>query len=128
MQIQTIIELLVLVIVTEAITNIVVDGVIFDDIRNKIFSKGNFFSKLLSCGYCLSVWSAMLTATVCSFRIGFTIVDSYIINVFLIHRLSNILHEVIGRILKKEPFILSFGFFRQEQNEGTGPDKSTNSH
>lgn len=94
-------KILIAIIFTEAITELVVKSEFFYPFRKKLFnSKGNkilnFFSNLVDCGYCFSVWAAMLSVFLI-FK-----VDSMFINYFIygivLHRLSNIFHFLIDRI------------------------------
>ncbi len=90
-----------LVILTEAITQIITKSELFKPIRKFFFDrrKNRFFNlmhSLIDCGYCTSVWVGWFVA------ISFLLLKSMILNVFFIgivlHRLSNILHFVIDRI------------------------------
>ncbi len=90
-----------LIILTEAITQIITKSELFEPIRKFFFDrrKNKFFNwmhSLLDCGYCTSVWVGWFVA------ISFLFFKSMILNVFFIgivlHRLSNILHFIIDRI------------------------------
>jgi hypothetical protein len=90
-----------LIILTEAITQIITKSELFEPIRKFFFDrrKNKFFNwmhSLLDCGYCTSVWVGWFVA------ISFLFLKSMILNVFFIgivlHRLSNILHFIIDRI------------------------------
>ncbi len=90
-----------LVILTEAITQIITKSELFEPIRKFFFDrrKNKFFNwmhSLIDCGYCTSVWVGWFVA------ISFLFLKSAVLNVFFIgivlHRLSNILHFIIDRI------------------------------
>lgn len=88
------------IICTEAITELVVKSEFFSPVREFIFNRRKniiykFLDKLLSCGYCFSVWASVICFILYSTNL-------YLIRVGLlclvIHRLSNVLHFVIDRI------------------------------
>jgi len=107
-----IIELMLLVIVTEATTEIIVDSKIFSEIRFRIRKKAFpeqpgssnpifvFVAELISCGYCTSVWVAMWWSLFAPsfFKFGFII--NWVIMGMVIHRLSNWLHVVYSLVKK----------------------------
>lgn len=94
------------IILTEALTELLVKSEIFQPVRNFVFFKSqepiyNFIGKVLSCGYCCSVWvAAALTFifTVLGFieLFGFWLLDFFVITLVL-HRASNYLHGVSDR-------------------------------
>jgi hypothetical protein len=97
--------ILFLVILTEAITQIITKSELFKPIRGFFFKRRknrfyNYMHDLLDCGYCTSVWVGWFVI------ITFLYIDSVILNVFfaglILHRLSNILHFIIDRINKDE--------------------------
>ncbi len=93
------------VILTEAITEIVTKSELFEPLRSKVFNlgqKNKFFHwlhSLLDCGYCFSVWSGMLVAL-----LFFKDIDllhwslDWIFVAIILHRTSNLFHNVIDRI------------------------------
>lgn len=95
---------LLVVIATEAITEIIVNSEIFSGLR-KFLSKSNFFGTLVNCGYCMSVWVALGTIWVLPKLFEIVLFD-IIIKVFVIHRLSNLWHELIRRWLDRYPLTL----------------------
>lgn len=97
---------LALTVTVEAITEIIVNGDIFQELRGWISRKSSFFGMLISCGYCLSVWTAMLLAGSIPFKIVPFAVFDYVIKVFVLHRLSNVVHELIVRFLNRIPWQL----------------------
>lgn len=60
-----------------------------NDVRNIKRHVLSFFNKVTSCGYCCSVWVSMLAAMTYSGRLF----DLYVINVIVLHRLSNYIHS-----------------------------------
>ena len=105
------IKIILLILATEAITEIIVSGDIFSTFREYVWKINSFFGKLINCGYCLSVWvSALLTIPIYN---GLELI--YLIPlVFAIHRLSNVWHEFIVKWLKRLP-ICSVGLNKTEQ-------------
>src|SRR6056297_4235391 len=96
-----ILKLIVAVICTEAMTELAVKSDIFLPLRKFLFGSRfrifNFIHKIFDCGYCFSVWAAMLSIVlICNINI-FTI---YFMAVLVIHRLSNVLHSV-GDVIRK---------------------------
>ncbi len=90
-----------LVIFTEAVTEIITKSELFNPIRKFFFNKRknkffNFIHELLDCGYCVSVWVGLFSAYI------FFFMNNAVFNVFIIgivlHRLSNVLHFIIDRI------------------------------
>lgn len=57
-----------------------------------------WLSSILSCGYCFSVYVAALTSFFVSLNVTNFSVINYFIAVFLLHRLSNIIHIIISRV------------------------------
>ena len=99
-------------IVIEAVTEILVDSKLFFGLRNYLLQapqKGlkGFLGKLLSCGYCTSVWITIPFA----FLIGGTIVNIPGADQFckwmILHRASNVLHELLSRWFNRTPWFLA---------------------
>jgi hypothetical protein len=123
--IENILIWLAAIIAVEAATEIEVNSELFKGFRGNIVRVkwvGWYLNGLFSCGYCLSVWVAALSAliipgdvvvwvssavlgkiTTC--QVPFTIAD-FIIKTLVIHRLSNVVHEGIYRWLARMPIIL----------------------
>lgn len=65
-----------------------------------------WYSSLLSCGYCLSVWMGVL----CAILLGVRVIEAswwpmiliYVINGLIVHRMSNMWHAVLDRIFDFE--------------------------
>ena len=88
-------KLVMCIIAAEAMTQLTCKAEIFDRLREWIKSLSRFTNDLLSCPYCVSVWVA-----------GFTVVLYYfyewawwLILLLVIHRVSNVLHDVFSVIL-----------------------------
>lgn len=108
------------IIFVEAVTEIIVDSDFFFPIRNGLgklpFFIGRFFAALLSCGYCVSVWVAALVAWTLpgspishapiELPIWFILIVDAILKTFVLHRLSNLQHELVVRVLKRIPFFV----------------------
>ena len=99
-------KFLMAIIITEAITEIVVKSELFFPFRKYVFEKGknsSFFKwvhSLIDCGYCFSVWIGWFTAFLLFSGDSF-LVNSYVDWFFIgliIHRLSNIFHFLIDRL------------------------------
>ena len=93
------------VIFVEGITELVVKSEIFSGARGKISNKSEFFSKVVSCGYCFSVWAAFLPSLVASLYLFSPLkIEFYICFMFLLivlHRTSNMLHNFNDKHLDK---------------------------
>ena len=87
------------VVATEAVTELAIKSQIFLPLRRFLSSKSQFMQELLSCGYCFSVWVA--TAAVLSVGISIPLSEwgivNYGISILVVHRLSNVLHNVIDK-------------------------------
>jgi len=86
-------KIIILVIITEALVELICKAEIFERPRNFIKSWGWFTRELLECYYCTSVWIGIIV-----------VILFYVNNIYLnvlglgimIHRLSNYLHLVFG--------------------------------
>lgn len=93
------------VVLTEAVTEIVTKSEIFRPFRETIFliGQGNWLFKwlhnLIDCGYCFSMWSGMLMSVLLLSEVNIVhyTIDWFIIAIIL-HRASNVLHNVIDKI------------------------------
>ena len=56
--------------------------------------------ELISCGYCTSVW----VAAIASYYTGYTSLWMFAIKTFVIHRVSNLVHELFARWFSRSPF------------------------
>lgn len=103
-------DILLLVVITEAVVEICVKSLLFDRIRqniHKVYGVGGFLSKIFSCGHCFSVWvSAFILPLYFVFIRGYSIefpksLFLWFFFSILIHRLSNYLHMFIDRYVDK---------------------------
>ena len=93
------VKILFLVILTEAITELVIKSEIFEPLRNRIKVVGSWFEKLFSCGYCFSVWSAFTVVFIAQISYpltGYILLDLSL-TALIVHRLSNILHNIVDK-------------------------------
>src|SRR5574343_1596759 len=91
------------IVITEALTELLVKSELLQPLRNFVYFKSNigiynFIGKILSCGYCCSVWVASFLTfifTIFGFieLFGFWPLDFIVITIFL-HRASNYLHGI----------------------------------
>lgn len=96
-------KILCAIVLTELLTELVIKSEIFKAFREKIGSTHSFFRKLLSCGYCFSVWAALgvvLTLNLSYAFSGIVAID-YIVSALLVHRVSNYLHNFNDKWLDK---------------------------
>lgn len=101
------------IIAIEAIVEILTESILFEGFRSRLhdlpWEKPRwYFSGLFSCGYCLSVWVSAAGAFVIQDSITNIFVVDIIIKIFVLHRLSNIWHEVMKRVLDRIPLVLAF--------------------
>jgi len=99
--------LVLITISVEAITEIIVSGDIFTELRGW-FSRQknwllNFISRLITCGYCCSVWVSALLAWYIPIYSEYWIMD-LVIKTFVVHRLSNWFHEFMSRWFGRHPW------------------------
>ena len=90
-------ELVILVllgsIATEAITEIITKSEIFEPLMSNLALRDDFFSRLLTCPYCLSVWVAgFVTLEIMLYLVYASYLFLIPAVVFSIHRLANIFH------------------------------------
>ena len=99
-------EFLIAIIITEAITEIIVKSELFFPFRACLFEKGktnkifNWFHSLVDCGYCFSVWVGLFTALL-FFRESSFLMHKYVDWLFIglvIHRLSNVFHFLVDKL------------------------------
>lgn len=96
-------NIIIAIFLTEAITELVVNSEIFEPLRKFFFiRRNNHFFKFLhavtDCDYCFSVWAGWFIAIIILNDLSFILINKYIdwffVGLFL-HRISNILHYVI---------------------------------
>ena len=107
------IELLVLIILVEAITEIIVASKIMQPLREFLFRNSPFFGELVDCGYCTSVWVSASVAWIVPLLISPYLIVNYLVTMFLLHRLSNVWHEAIQKWLNRNP--ITFAVHKTEQ-------------
>lgn len=92
-----------LVVLTETLTELIVKSQIFESPRNFLKRKSPWLKKMLSCGYCTSVWVALalsfLSGVPCVFT-GKLWLD-WILFSLVVHRGSNYLHNFNDKHLDK---------------------------
>lgn len=101
------IKLLLLALFVEAVTEILVTSIFFEKPREFVYTRNGFFGELVNCGYCTSVWVSAVVAWLAVLPISSWFVVNYIITVFIIHRLSNLLHELNNKWLGRRPFSMA---------------------
>lgn len=101
----------IVAVISEAITEILVTSSLMDVIglrpwavNNAIPADGNYdnvrwyhraIHKLLTCGYCVSVWSSfLLTWALPGDYFGLMFYDNFFLKAMLLHRLSNLVHVI----------------------------------
>ena len=86
------IDLLILVFGVEALTKLIRDAEIFDAPRARLCARSNWLNALLTCGYCISVWSAAIVLGLMKYVYALVLL-------LALHRLSNVLHDLLGIII-----------------------------
>jgi hypothetical protein len=108
-------SLLFLVVCVEAVTEILVSSSIFQRPREFLALRSSFLGELVHRGYCTSVWVSAAAAWVFVWHIwAITPIlwVSYLITVFVLHRLSNLFHELASKWLNRRP--MSFAVHKTE--------------
>lgn len=95
--INMILKILIAVICTEALTELAVKSELFQPVRawlykNK-YSLLRFIHRILDCGYCFSVWAAILAVIFVFYLDTFRV--HFLVLVLVVHRLSNLFHFFI---------------------------------
>lgn len=110
-------KFIVAVVIIEAIAEIISDSDIFKRLRaeDKEWKDKNWFQKLLSCGYCESVWLGPAVAFLLKMKIvaGSGLLDwgwatkFWFVEALLwglvVHRFSNVWHEALRRFFSGAP-------------------------
>lgn len=105
--ISKIVAVILAVICTEAITQLVVHSEMFRPLR-EFAEFSDFTETLVSCGYCFSVWAALLCSywmAPLAFPTSYWAIN-WIIWTLVIHRLSNFLDDFADRYLEG-PYIMN---------------------
>jgi len=96
-------QIICAVLLTEALTELIIKSEIVRPLRDLIKSKGSWLGELFSCGYCFSVWAALGIVFLTNTRLPLT--ENYWLDltlmVFMVHRLSNYLHNFCDKWLDK---------------------------
>lgn len=118
----TLITWIITVLAVERITEIIINGAIFERPRHWILSKNNFFSELFGCGYCMSVWVSAIFAWALP---GQFFNNQYLdigVKIFAVHGLSNVLHELFKRWFDKIPILLCLQRVEPTKQESYQPE------
>lgn len=101
------ISFILAVIVTEAVVEILVASELFAPWREAVLSRFPRAGVLFSCGYCLSVWAGVGAAYALglSAGLGLGLLEPLVLGL-AVHRLSNLWHEILKRILHRLPLQL----------------------
>jgi hypothetical protein len=104
-------KLPIAIVLVEAVVEICADGEIFEPIREWLAGKGEKPRKIgvfVRCPYCMSVWLGVGAAYLLQIMGFFSWMGWFepILWGFLVHRASNIWHELISRHLSRIPFNL----------------------
>jgi hypothetical protein len=94
-------DFILLIVATEAITNIISKADIFYPVRKWLFKNFRRAHDLVDCPYCTSVWVATLLVFL-SQVLSFCGLFKIIIYGAVIHRLSNVFHFIIDIIAPNE--------------------------
>ena len=105
------IRFLVAIVLTEAVTEIFVASRLFRGLRQWTkthLPKGNILRYFVKCGYCASVWCGVGSAYLLQIQgpADFLKWGEPLMWGFVIHRASNVLHEIITRILIRHPLTM----------------------
>lgn len=105
---QLLLSWLAAVIAVEAITEIAVQSDLFIRLRSILYKLNpGLLGKLITCGYCFSVWVSIIGWFMPGNITGIWILDG-ILRIFLLHRLSNVIHELFMRWEKRLPLVIVF--------------------
>jgi len=101
------IKFLLGILFCELITELVIKSEIFESFRGVFTSRKNknwfywYIGSILSCGYCFSVYSGIFSALLLKINLmGYGIIG-IIFSGLIIHRCSNILHNLIDKYTNK---------------------------
>jgi hypothetical protein len=105
----SIIQVLVIILNIEAVTNIISKSELFKPLRGGLFNLYNsrgikfagFVHDLIDCPYCTSVWVSLfylLCVYISASSPLFLSIFVFFCLIIVFHRLSNILHHIIDRI------------------------------
>lgn len=113
---------LLAIVYVEAMTEIIIESDIFFEVRNSLTRRNNYFGKLFSCGYCMSVWvSASIAWALDGVITGFVLFD-FVVKLFVLHRLSNVLHELWRRWFDRVPFVMVINALLKREDKNVSED------
>ena len=100
-----IIAFLLAVVLTEAVVEILVSAELLAPLREGLRSRFPRAGVLFTCGYCLSVWLGIAAAYAlgCSAGLGLGRAEPLVLGI-AVHRISNLWHEFLQRILQRLPW------------------------
>ncbi len=93
---------IIAIIITESLVEVLSKSDIFSPVREWFFKRQKikifkFIHALLDCGYCLSLWvGTFIGLVLLDLHIIHPIIDWFIVGL-LLHRLSNLWHNIIDR-------------------------------
>ena len=110
------------IIAVEAAVELLVDSKFFFKLRNWTakYNPG-FLGELFSCGYCLSVWVAASIAWFLPGEISTISVVDFLVRLLVLHRVSNVFHELLSRYFKRLPLMVVFDLIKREEQPPTVP-------
>jgi hypothetical protein len=93
------------IIYVESLTEILIESELLFGFRNYLYKLSpGFLGKLFTCGYCMSIWIAISAAWALPGNISQVAWFDCVLRIFVLHRLSNILHELFSRWFKRLPW------------------------
>lgn len=101
------IAFLLAIVVTEAVVEVLVASELLAPVRAVALARFPRAGVLLSCGYCLSVWTGVGAAFAlgCSAGLELGALEPLVFGL-AVHRLSNLWHELLQRFLHRLPLQL----------------------
>ena len=100
------IQWILLLILVEAITELATTASIFSKPRDYLSQKSGFFAELIGCGYCFSVWVSASVAWMLPSMIDHYFLLNYFVNLFVLHRGSNLIHELFSKWFGRSPITI----------------------
>ena len=100
-------EFAALIVAVEASTEILTDSEVTRPARERVAKVNDWLGQLVNCGYCTSVWVAGAAAMVHQIQVSDHPWVNVLVTLLLLHRSSNLFHEVVNRMSKKIPFLFS---------------------
>ena len=81
---------IIAIIAVEALVEIWLESALFDRLRIYIGSKGYYLEEFITCGWCISVWVAIIVFALIYYGLWWLLIP------LAIHRASNYLHDLYG--------------------------------